>query len=199
MLEEYRAHTKERWQLGIPPLPLNAEQVAGLVELIEQPVGHAIEQDKRLAGVYFQAIATPFFTCIGDDWYDNEEFGFLWPRDYQKVEKVIDEIIRLKCDEHFIVHNHAKQLELFKRYFANPKQRVRQAGCYLGDYVINVDQEGNINLCCFGKPAGNIRRDNIRTLWFSEDVQRVQRDMHVCDKNCHNMVNCFFKEDEELV
>jgi aconitate hydratase 2/2-methylisocitrate dehydratase len=37
MLEEYRAHTKERWQLGIPPLPLNAEQVAGLVELLKAP------------------------------------------------------------------------------------------------------------------------------------------------------------------
>ena len=38
MIEEYRAHTKERWQQGIPPLPQNAEQVAGLVELLNPDI-----------------------------------------------------------------------------------------------------------------------------------------------------------------
>jgi len=37
MLEEYRAHTRERSELGIPPLPLNAQQVAELVELLKAP------------------------------------------------------------------------------------------------------------------------------------------------------------------
>ncbi len=37
MLEEYRAHTNERYELGIPPKPLSAEQVAGLVELLKSP------------------------------------------------------------------------------------------------------------------------------------------------------------------
>ncbi|MEM7406114.1 MAG: bifunctional aconitate hydratase 2/2-methylisocitrate dehydratase [Pseudomonadota bacterium] len=37
MLDAYREHTQERGQLGIPPLPLNAEQVAALVELLKSP------------------------------------------------------------------------------------------------------------------------------------------------------------------
>lgn len=37
MLEAYREHTRERSQLGIPPLPLDAKQVAELVELVKQP------------------------------------------------------------------------------------------------------------------------------------------------------------------
>ena len=37
MLKEYKAHVKERAEKGIPPLPLNAEQVASLVELIKEP------------------------------------------------------------------------------------------------------------------------------------------------------------------
>ena len=37
MLTEYRAHVAERAELGIPPLPLNPEQVAGLVELLKSP------------------------------------------------------------------------------------------------------------------------------------------------------------------
>lgn len=37
MLEEYRKHVAERSAEGIPPKPLNAEQVAGLVELLKNP------------------------------------------------------------------------------------------------------------------------------------------------------------------
>ena len=37
MIEAYRAHAKERWALGIPPLPLTASQVTELVELLKSP------------------------------------------------------------------------------------------------------------------------------------------------------------------
>ena len=37
MLEEYRKHVEERALEGIPPKPLTAEQVAGLIELIKAP------------------------------------------------------------------------------------------------------------------------------------------------------------------
>lgn len=37
MLEAYREHSKERAAQGIPPLPLDSEQTAGLVELLKSP------------------------------------------------------------------------------------------------------------------------------------------------------------------
>ena len=37
MLTEYRTHEAERAALGLPPLPLNPEQTAALVELLKQP------------------------------------------------------------------------------------------------------------------------------------------------------------------
>ncbi|MEG3765995.1 bifunctional aconitate hydratase 2/2-methylisocitrate dehydratase [Alteromonas sp. 14N.309.X.WAT.G.H12] len=37
MLEDYRKHVEERAAEGIPPKPLNPEQVAGLVELLKNP------------------------------------------------------------------------------------------------------------------------------------------------------------------
>jgi len=37
MLEAYRAHVAERAEQGVPPLPLSAEQVNGLVELLKNP------------------------------------------------------------------------------------------------------------------------------------------------------------------
>jgi aconitate hydratase 2/2-methylisocitrate dehydratase len=35
LIEEYKAHTKERAELGVPPLPLTAKQTAELVELLK--------------------------------------------------------------------------------------------------------------------------------------------------------------------
>ena len=37
MLQAYRNHVVERAAIGIPPLPLNAEQTAALIELIKAP------------------------------------------------------------------------------------------------------------------------------------------------------------------
>ncbi len=37
MLEAYRKHVEERASEGVPPKPLNAEQVAGLIELLKAP------------------------------------------------------------------------------------------------------------------------------------------------------------------
>jgi aconitate hydratase 2/2-methylisocitrate dehydratase len=37
MLQAYRDHVAERAALGIPPLPLNAQQTADLIELIKNP------------------------------------------------------------------------------------------------------------------------------------------------------------------
>jgi aconitate hydratase 2/2-methylisocitrate dehydratase len=37
MLEAYRAHAAERAEQGIPPLPLSAEQVSGLIDLLKSP------------------------------------------------------------------------------------------------------------------------------------------------------------------
>lgn len=37
VLEAYRKHVEERAQEGVPPKPLNAEQVSGLIELLKNP------------------------------------------------------------------------------------------------------------------------------------------------------------------
>ena len=45
MLESYRSHVAERAALGIPPLPLSAQQTADLIELIKTPPAGESEQE----------------------------------------------------------------------------------------------------------------------------------------------------------
>lgn len=43
MLQAYRAHVAERAALGIPPLPLTAQQTAELIELLKNPQGSGVQ------------------------------------------------------------------------------------------------------------------------------------------------------------
>ena len=150
-----------------------------------------------ISGIYFQAIAKPFFVHLDNNWHTQEGHGFLWPKDISSIHSVLDELIEMRKNG-YPIHNFPLQLKIFKTYFKDPTKRARRATCYLGDYVINTDPSGNISLCCFMEPMGNIRKDDIKSLWFSEKARLMRSQMHNCDVNCNNMVNCFFKEDEEI-
>jgi AdoMet-dependent heme synthase len=156
-----------------------------------------VKDAKFLSGVYCQVIAKPFFVPLDNHWHQSEGYGFLWPKDIVKMHSVIDGLIELR-NTGYPLHNFVRQLQVYKTYFTDPTKRARKATCYLGDYVINTDPDGNISLCCFMDPIGNIKKDDINALWFSEKAVQARDQMHNCNLNCNNMVNCFFKEDEEI-
>jgi MoaA/NifB/PqqE/SkfB family radical SAM enzyme len=167
------------------------------INLKEMP-GHArwVKEHGKIDSLYFQAIACPFFSLSGNDWYNDDEFNFLWPKNIMEMYMIIDELIRLK-KVGYPISNQASQLELFKLYFKNPNKRIIERKCYLGDFVININKTGDIFLCCFDKPIGNAKKDDIKNLWYSEQAEDLRTKMHRCDSACNNIVNCFFKQDSE--
>ena len=54
MLAKYLEHTQQRAEQGIPPLPLNAEQVTELVTLLQQP--ESINQAETLLDLLTQRV-----------------------------------------------------------------------------------------------------------------------------------------------
>ena len=167
-----------------------------ITDIVQQV--HMIDRDPRLSGIYFQAIQEPFCSQAGTYWYKQEEYESLWPKNIAYVERVIDELIYLKHERNIMIHNYAEQLEIFKSYFRDPQKRARKGPCYIGDYVVNVNPVGDIFLCCLSIPIGNIRSTDIRRLWFGGKVNVFRQLMHSCTLYCHNMVNCFFKQDEHV-
>lgn len=78
MLEAYRSHVAERAALGIPPLPLNAQQTADLVELLKNPpkgeedflvelityrVPAGVDDAARVKAAFLAAVAKGEVTC----------------------------------------------------------------------------------------------------------------------------------------
>jgi len=145
-----------------------------------------------LNSIYFQVVAQPLGAPVEPSWYEKEEYRFLWPSDVKKISEVIDGLIKMREDS-YPISNEVAQLELFKMYFKSPQSHIGDK-CYLGDYTININPVGDVFLCGFLPPVGNIKRDRVDVMWNSEKANEIRQEMYRCNKNCHNMVNCFFKE-----
>lgn len=155
-----------------------------------------VKDDGRFDFISFMAVTTPFFAPVGNDWQSTEEFSFLWPKDAKVVDSVIDQIIEMKKDGYPIA-NPVSHLELFRAYFHNPHKRKPGLKCHLGDYVLSIDPIGDIRLCCFMKPIGNIREKSLVNMLNSQEVDEQRQEMRNCERLCNTLVNCFFQDNED--
>lgn len=184
-------YLKKYWKKGdinIHTLILNQnlEQIKDLAEWVNE--------DVFFTGIAFQALAQPFRTDIIDSWYLDEEYGLLWPKDPGRVSSVIDMLIDYKRAGYRII-NPIAQLNVYKKYYSDPESFVRAHKCNFGDYIFNVNVLGLVHLCCFMQPIGNIKKDNIKTIWYSDEAKQIRSAMHNCKKSCNNIVNCYFQDE----
>ena len=153
-------------------------------------------RDNLIDGMYLQAIVKPFCVEIDDRWYESKDYSHLWPDSSDEVSKSIDRLIALKRQGTPIV-NQIGHLKKIQRYFNDPLHYVTKADCYLGDYTINVNSSGEVLLCPYEQGIGNVRQRDIKEIWSSPQAETQRRKMRNCERNCHNMVNCFFLGEEE--
>jgi MoaA/NifB/PqqE/SkfB family radical SAM enzyme len=161
-----------------------------LLELVEW-----VNRNNAINCIGFQAIMQPFFTTEDNDWYTHQEFAFLWPKDLEKMNRVLDGLIDFK-KKGYKITNPTTQFHIFKSYFQYPERFVKVSRCNLGYNSISVNTSGNIFLCLSMEPIGNIREGKeIEELWFSERAERVRESIKSCNHNCKLMINCFFEEE----
>ncbi len=152
-----------------------------------------VDKDTRLNSIYFMAAMQPNNTTADLQWYKKEVFSFLWPKDAVKVCSIIDELIRLKKNNSKIT-NQVCQLEAFKDYYQYPQRFVKQTKCNM-DRAIHISSTGDIFLCYYWAPLGNIKTDNLVRVWHSEKARQVKENIASCKNNCHFLLNCFFEGD----
>lgn len=148
--------------------------------------------DSRIESVNFLAVTQPFDTKQEDNWYRNNEFKFLWPKESEKVDNIIDVLIKLKEENMRKIVNLVSQFRVFKSYYRNPRDYFKKIGCDIYKRVLNVSSSGQINMC-FGMDAiGNIKQGDfdIQKLWNSPLAAEVSGKIKSCGKNCHFRVNC---------
>ncbi|MHB8154983.1 MAG: radical SAM protein [Candidatus Omnitrophota bacterium] len=160
-----------------------------------------VKKDHRIRSVFFQAVVQPFHSVPQDEWHKKEEFGFLWPKVLDKVNAVIDSLIKLKDplqqNAAGKINNPISQLELFKSYFRNPNEFVKKYSCNVtSGNSFTVSPDGSIKLCPYMESIGNIRDADIKDIWYSEKAQERREEIASCKKNCHHIINCWYEEEK---
>jgi len=155
------------------------------------------DRDPRVDWIYFMVIVQPNYSGpLTDEW--QKENVFLWPKNKVKVTALLDELIRLRQNGSKIT-NRVEHLRAYKAYFNDPQKLVNKAKCIVGGRAISVNAYGFIQLCLFKDFIGNIRKDDIRTLWRSQDAELIRRKVNVCKTNCHLLLNCCYIEDDPML
>lgn len=188
-IEHLSKFKENKLKLGINTV-ISASNLNNIIELTEW-----VNKNKNLDSIYFMAIMRPFGSSLGWDWYEDKDYEFLWPKDLTKVNVVLDKMVHFK-KAGYKIENSAAQFKVFKRYFEEPKKFVKTQRCNLQNHAINVNAVGNMYICFFMEKLGNIRTDNIRERWFSEDASRIRKSMTDCKNNCELVINCYYEQEQ---
>ena len=178
----------KKMRLGINTV-ISACNLGDIIELSEW-----VDKNKDLESIYFMAVMRPFGSALDWTWHEKEEYSFLWPKDTDKVELLINRLIDLK-QRGSKIENPLGQLKDFKTYFRTPQKFIKKRRCNLAHHAININAIGDIYLCFFMEPLGNIRYDDVRELWSSEKAEAIRRKMASCQKNCELVVNCYYEDN----
>ncbi len=163
---------------------INMEEVVEVVEWVNR--------HSRLKWIYFMAAMQPNNTKPNSNWY-REDFKYLWPEDTERISSIIDCLIGMK-KKGYKINNQICQLEAFKKYFSCPDRFVKKTACNL-DRAVHISSIGNIYICYEWGCLGNIEKDDLATVWHSQNADRIRGDIRNCKKNCHHLINCFFEGD----
>jgi len=158
-------------------------------------------KDQRISSIHFKAVAQPFDTPADDNWHEKDTYSFLWPKDKERIARLLDELIELKKMHGSKISNFSEQFRTFKSYFNNPRNFIKKYGCHMYKDLINVSQFGEVRICNEMSPIGNIKEKSfeIERLWYSAEAEVVRSDMRKCRKNCALMVSCGYDEQETYI
>ena len=167
---------------------INQDTILGLVEWANKNL--------KIGSINFMAAMQPNNTALDKNWRDGE-LGAIWPKDTKKTVAIIQEIIDLKRSG-YRIGNPISQLMAFQAYYKNPGEFVKRKQCNL-DRCVLVSSVGDIFLCYDFACVGNIKKDSLLDVWYSEKADKVRNDIAICTNNCHHLINCFDEFEKDFV
>lgn len=192
-------HNKDK-KIRVHIQPVISEvNLDGLIELT-----HWVNRHEGIGDITFLAIIQPPNTNSDyQEWYKKREFKMLWPRRKDKTDSVMDGLISLRTNDKircYKIGNQTFQLEAYKEYFRDPlgfyKRKVQ---CNIGTQFVNIHTNGDVKLCHYSDIViGNVAQDKIQDIWNSGLADSVRGKIKLCDKKCHQILNCMKEENPYL-
>jgi MoaA/NifB/PqqE/SkfB family radical SAM enzyme len=172
----------------------------GIPELVKWTINH-----KKLEWILIMAIMQPNNTIFQSGWYEKQKFNELWPSDINATINVIDELTIIKektmlsqksgLTKRDPIINSMHQLRAFKNYFKYPEKFVKNEAPCNFDTAVQVSAVGDIHMCYHYEMLGNVKFNNFVEAWNSAHAKKVRDKIVKCKTNCHELINCYYKED----
>lgn len=154
-----------------------------------------VESEKKINMISLLALVQPRGRKKEKQWHNDPQYAAIWPQNESRLNKVIDEIIKMKNNGLDKLGNPVSQLTSFKNYYNSAQSFMRPGNkCNIGNYFLSVSEEGDVKVCEESTPIGNILRQDIRDILFSERSIAFRQEMAACNNNCHQLINCCYSE-----
>ncbi len=145
----------------------------------------------------YELVVQPLYQNFGENAHDPGWFrrSHLWPCTDEQL-AAIDAAIDVLAEERAAagqVCNPVGQLRAFQRYFRAPDV-PNGVHCKAGHSDIAFDPAGNVRLCYFLEPIGNLRdAASLPRIWSSVGALRRRHEVNRCTRAC-NLLNCNFDD-----
>ncbi len=146
-------------------------------------------RDNGLYTVNFQPLYANFGRPFDPRWYETSPY---FPQDIDKLDAILDRLAEIRTTE-WLVGNTVNQLRMMKVYFRNPNADD-QVVCKAGDDDIAFDPYGNLKMCFWLDPVGNIREEGPKSAYWSQEGRERRQQVRTCTRNC-NLLNCNFDRE----
>ncbi len=144
----------------------------------------------------YELVVQPLYQNFGENAHDPTWWrtSTLWPTSPDALAR-IDQALDVLIDERTQwgkVCNEVAQLRAFKKHFRSPSVPNGQT-CKAGHSDIAFDPVGNVRLCYFLEPVGNLAEGvPIPAMWNRLAALRRRYEVSRCTRSC-NLLNCNFE------
>jgi MoaA/NifB/PqqE/SkfB family radical SAM enzyme len=119
------------------------------------------------------------------DRWTPETYDELWieEEEHDDLQRVVDAMLELKRRGEPIL-NSELVISLLVPHFRDEKAPAEAMPCRVGmrDFFIRTD--GNVEVCFFYPPIGNIKEASARDIWHGPKAGEIRRQTVECDKLC---------------
>lgn len=175
-----RRRTHLQMSLATVVTEQNLEELVPMVDLV---------RELGLYTVNFQPLYANFGRDFDPRWYETSPY---FPKDLDRLDAIIDQLIEIRTNE-WLVGNTVDQLKMMKVYFRNPNEDDRVV-CKAGERDIALDPYGNLKMCFWLDPVGNVREGSARAGYQSSEARERRHQVRTCTRNC-NLLNCNFDKE----
>ena len=154
-----------------------------------------VQKNEKTCSIRFQAIMQTLATPENKEWHKSDGHNYLWPKDLDKAESVLNTLTLLKGKGQLEkLCNPVNQLKVFQAYFRNPSLLPVVKKCIFSEEVMNINHIGDVQLCPELGSIGNVKAADPEEILCSDKFAKVKEQIEMCKRSCKLAVNCFWGE-----